>query len=64
MKTLELKPCKCGSKKLFVWDCLYRWFFRYFICCEDCGFCGKSALTKRGAVRKWNRRVTDAVRNA
>ena len=60
MRTPDLKPCPvCESKKLFVWECMYRWFWRYFVCCEACGECGKPAFTKKGAKRKWNRRMTD-----
>lgn len=60
MKTLE--PCPmCDS----TWDIkkvirvVPRGINKIYICCDKCGFHAPRAITVRGAVRRWNRYVTN-----
>ena len=57
-----LKKCPdCGTKRIvlnLIWS--RRWYEpKYFYECIRCHFCGKSAYTKNGAVRRWNRMKGD-----
>ena len=49
------KPCPvCGDTHLYVVRSHHAGR-RKHIECRYCHFCGKTALTKWGAIRKWNR---------
>ena len=54
---LNPKPCPlCGETTLVTWRTLIpRQLWRYQIVCATCYYCGREALTKWGAVWKWNR---------
>lgn len=57
MKTPENRCPKCGRKTLAIG--IYRWSIWKEVFCCSCGYSGKKALTRRGAVKKWNRRAND-----
>lgn len=55
MKMLSVKPCpSCGALKQVKLCRIHFAVKRYEINCFWCGYCGKTAFTKRGAVEKWN----------
>lgn len=55
-----VKPCpSCGGRQIYINRSLRRWWSRYFVNCENCYYCGKTALSLTGALNKWNRRVHD-----
>lgn len=45
----------CGGRKIFLWKSPARKFKRYSIGCSSCNCSSNQALTKKGAIRKWNR---------
>lgn len=51
------KPCPlCGEATLETWRTIIPSTpLRYQIECASCHYCGKKALTKWGAIWKWNR---------
>ena len=55
MKMLSVRPCpSCGAFKRVKLCRIHFAVKRYKINCLRCGYCGKTAFTKRGAVEKWN----------
>ena len=55
MKMLSVRPCpSCGAFKQMKLCRIHFAVKRYEINCFMCGYCGKTAFTKRGAVEKWN----------
>lgn len=56
----DVKSCpSCGGSWLCINRCFRRWRSRYFINCENCHYCGKTAFSLKGALKKWNRRTND-----
>lgn len=51
----KVKPCPaCGGKRLFMVTAQWRWSKKHHVECI-CGFGANSAVSKWGALRKWNR---------
>lgn len=56
MKTLKLKHCPmCRCKTPYYVTFPFRKIFKYSVECPECDFRIDATITKRGAVRKWNR---------
>lgn len=53
----KYSSCSCGSTTLLKHRIVSRnWYEKkWFIECDCCRFCSKSAYTERGAIRKWNK---------
>lgn len=51
---MKIKPCcLCGGIYVNIWRSMQS--RKKFVACEICHACGKSRLTRRGAIRAWNR---------
>ena len=44
-KAIRMMKTKCHEWKLR----------KYFMLCDECGYCTSNAFTHRGAVKKWNK---------
>lgn len=55
----KVKPCPaCGDKHIYMvhsWPSKRTGWRSKYVECRYCHFSGKSAYTKWGAIRKWNR---------
>lgn len=55
---LKCKPCPiCGNKRMTKYIVITRRWYqkKRYVECDYCHFCSKSAYTKRGAIRLWNK---------
>jgi len=60
MKTPDLKPCPvCKETKYLCYNKSLSFWKRWQIVCTKCECYGSAVFSKRLAVWKWNRRVTD-----
>ena len=58
----KYSDCECGSKTLLKHRILTRrWYEKqFYIECDNCHFCAKSAYTEKGAIRNWNKAMSIA----
>ena len=58
----KYSDCVCGSRSLLKHRVLTRRWYekKWFIECDHCHFCAKSAYTEKGAIRKWNKAMSIA----
>lgn len=62
MKDISPRECPYCGNVTGVWvlrSCCTKFWKRYEVQCVLCGCCAKKAFTKRGAIKKWNRRTRD-----
>ena len=45
----------CGSYRIYLCHAAYRIIHQYHLECWKCHWCGETASTIAGAIRKWNR---------
>ena len=60
MKDISPRECPYCEYRAGVWVlrrcCTKFWKKQCWVQCVLCGYCEKKAFTKRGAIKKWNRR--------
>ena len=57
--SMKIKNCpNCGSNNIAkVKILLPRKLRKYYIECDSCHWCGENCITRRGAIRKWNKQI-------
>lgn len=61
----KLKPCKCGSTKLWIVKInpLQVIFKKYCVECCICHYCGETKIGKKRAIKAWNKCYEYGVEN-
>lgn len=62
----KYSDCACGSRTFLKHRILTRrWYEKqFYIECDNCHFCAKSAYTEKGAIRNWNKAMSIANKKA
>lgn len=56
-RVITVCPRCAGNKAIRIMKtiCPERKLRKYFMCCDECGYCTPNAFTQRGAVKNWSR---------
>lgn len=56
-RVITICPCCAGNKAIRMLKTVFpEWRLRkYFMFCDECGYCAPNAFTQRGAVKNWSR---------